>query len=103
MTDRTDHSEVVGHTPDYYYVVDAWECTFNSDLLAELEEDALGGDTHRVVKIGCLKELPPQWLANVPCSWDDEGEADGWEPRLFATQALARAAIQAATGANPNV
>lgn len=82
---------------DFIYNLDAWDCTYGSDMLAELFD---GCDGERIIRLGRLVERPAVYAANVVIDWNyfDDGsppEPNDWEIKLFASQEEAEAAVNA--------
>jgi hypothetical protein len=85
-----------GSGVSYFYNPEDWECTYTADqtdLLDEMVEDGAPGAS---CKVGTLIEGPTLFAMRIPTSFDEEGDAEDWETRLFASDADAEAAYAAA-------
>lgn len=81
---------------DYVYNPENWEVTCN-DLSELSETEDLHSMWHgEVLKFGRLKELPPAYAVNVAVSWDDDGDPEEWEVKVFETEEDAKAAYLSA-------
>ncbi|MBO9099482.1 MULTISPECIES: DUF551 domain-containing protein [unclassified Rhizobium] len=91
-----------GGEPDYCYDPSEWEFTCNWDDRDQVHGwgDAL--EPGEPMRVATLFAGPDKWVADVPITWDTDGNPDDRETKWFDSEAEARAALSAtATEAKP--
>lgn len=76
--------------PDFVYVLEDWECTWPFDDRDMIADDMDGG---AIREVGTLIAGPSMWVAQVPVSWDEDGDPEEWEVQWFDTKEAAEAAV----------
>ena len=77
--------------PDFVYAMEDWETTWPFEDRNMIADDM---DVGAVREVGTLIAGPSMWVANVPISWDGDGDPEDWEVRWFDTKEAAEAAAE---------
>jgi len=80
-------------TPDYCYDPKNWEFTCNWEDREQVHGhgEALSGG--KLMEVATLIRGPRKWVADVPITWDDDGDPDNTEIQWFDSEDDARAAL----------
>jgi hypothetical protein len=80
---------------DHVYDKDNWEASYDRTCSDVLFEDIDFMDPKRIMKVGAFKVVPVElFAARVPISWDEHGDIDEQELRIFPSQEAAQAALE---------
>jgi hypothetical protein len=89
--------------PDYCYDPSEWEFTCNWDDRDQVHGwgDAL--ETGKPMRVATLFAGPDKWVADVPITWDTDGNPDDRETKWFDTEAEAVSALFATAEGSADV
>lgn len=90
----TDEKRLLAEA-DYVFSVDDWESTHEDFGTLADEGDLNTLYRGEITTVGRLKSLPNAYAINLPETFDEDGNPEDWEVKLFATREAATAAFNA--------